>query len=96
MEAENLVRKANGQMLANGIFVQFNIFYTLMNNCLIEGSGTLSTVCLRPTVLYGELDPYYVTSILKMAKANGNTVYKFGWGGERNQSTYAGKRNLLK
>jgi 3beta-hydroxy-delta5-steroid dehydrogenase / steroid delta-isomerase len=55
------------------------------------GNGTLLTICLRPTVLYGELDPYYVTTALKFGKENGNSLQKFGWGGERNQTTYAGK-----
>ena len=47
-------------------------------------------MCLRPTLLYGELDPYYVTHALEFAKRHGGTLYRVGWGGERSQVTYAG------
>uniref|UniRef100_A0A0P5RFW1 3 beta-hydroxysteroid dehydrogenase type n=1 Tax=Daphnia magna TaxID=35525 RepID=A0A0P5RFW1_9CRUS len=57
---------------------------------LADGSGNLATLCLRPTLLYGELDPYYVTHALKIAKDHGGCLYRIGWGGERIQVTYAG------
>jgi len=57
---------------------------------LADGSGQLWTVCLRPTLLYGELDPHYVTHALRVAVRHGGTLYRVGWGGERVQTTYAG------
>lgn len=59
------------------------------------GSGVLSTIVLRPTLLYGELDPYYVTHALRIAHQHGGCLYRIGWGGERNQVTYAGKRKTI-
>ncbi len=57
----------------------------------MAGSGQLWTVCLRPTLLYGELDPHYVTHALRVAVRHGGTLYRVGWGGERVQTTYAGE-----
>jgi 3beta-hydroxy-delta5-steroid dehydrogenase / steroid delta-isomerase len=61
-----------------------------------SGSGNLATICLRPTLLYGELDPYYVTHALKIAKDHGGCLYRIGWGGERIQVTYAGSYYMNK
>ena len=63
--------------------------------CKKTGSGNLATLCLRPTLLYGELDPYYVTHALKIAKDHGGCLYRIGWGGERNQVTYAGLLKII-
>ncbi|XP_015785978.1 3 beta-hydroxysteroid dehydrogenase/Delta 5--_4-isomerase type 3-like [Tetranychus urticae] len=39
---------------------------------LRNGIGRLSTVILRPTLLYGEEDPFFVSQIIKLAKTSPN------------------------
>ncbi|CAG2253676.1 unnamed protein product [Mytilus edulis] len=50
----------------------------------------LKTAILRANVMYGELDPYYVTNGLQSAKANNNVLYQVGNGTAKFQQTYVG------
>lgn len=48
---------------------------------MIAGDGSqLNTVALRPNVMYGELDPYYVTNGLKSASKNKGILQRVGNG----------------
>ncbi|ELU09823.1 hypothetical protein CAPTEDRAFT_109619 [Capitella teleta] len=63
------------------------------NGKLLENRGNfkqLSTVALRPNVMYGELDPYYVTNGLKSASNQGGTLPRVGNGRALFQQAYAG------
>lgn len=58
---------------------------------LARGGGhTLRCVIIRPTVMYGECDPFFITSLLKSAKKSSGTLYRIGSGNTRLQCTYAG------
>jgi len=63
-------------------------------------NGNLIKSCiLRPTVLYGELDPYYVSKSLKIAKGCGGFLPQpLSFHGSDNilQSTYAGMSKTLR
>ncbi|BFZ04359.1 hypothetical protein BsWGS_07397 [Bradybaena similaris] len=50
----------------------------------------LQTVILRPNVLYGELDKYYVTNALRMAKQSMGIMYQIGNGKAMFQQAYVG------
>lgn len=51
----------------------------------------LLTVALRPTFLYGEEDPLFLTSIIKVAHQHKNQVPKIAGQGGKQQLTYVGK-----
>lgn len=58
---------------------------------LARGNGSrLHTVCLRPNVMYGEGDPYYVINGLKAAKSNGGILTPVGDGSAKFQQAYVG------
>jgi len=48
--------------------------------CIVADGSVLHTLSLRPNVMYGELDPYYVTSGLTAAKRNNGTLLRIGSG----------------
>lgn len=50
----------------------------------------LCTVALRANVMYGEGDPYYVTSGLKNALRSGGVLYQVGDGSAKFQPAYVG------
>jgi len=55
------------------------------------GDGSvLHTLVLRPTVMYGELDPWYVVSGLRAAQRHGGILLPVGDGTARMQVSYAG------
>jgi len=55
------------------------------------GDGSvLRTLVLRPTVIYGELDPWYVVSGLRAAHHHGGILLPVGNGEARMQVSYAG------
>ena len=59
--------------------------------CGLTGDGSvLHTLVLRPTVMYGELDPWYVVSGLQAAHSNGGILLPVGDGRARMQVSYAG------
>lgn len=65
----------------------------LAANCrpLANGNGqTLHTLSLRPTVMYGEGDPYFVTSMLKQASSRKGTLPRLGSGQALFQCSYVG------
>ncbi|ESN92520.1 hypothetical protein HELRODRAFT_89375, partial [Helobdella robusta] len=78
-QAENLVLKAHGRVLVNNYDDDYG-----------ESKKYLSTLSLRPSVLYGEEDPYYVTSGLKSAQKNNGVLYRVGDGSAVFQQAYAG------
>jgi 3beta-hydroxy-delta5-steroid dehydrogenase / steroid delta-isomerase len=51
---------------------------------------TLRTLALRPNVMYGEGDPYYVTAGLKAASTSGGVMYRVGDGSALFQQAYVG------
>lgn len=53
-------------------------------------SGKLRTLALRPNVMYGELDPYYVTNGLRSAKTNEGILTRVGDGSALFQQAYVG------
>ena len=55
-----------------------------------ENGQTLHTVVLRPTVMYGEGDPYFVTSMLQQANSHGGTLPRLGSGQALFQCCYVG------
>ena len=50
----------------------------------------MSTIALRPNVMYGELDPYYITNGLKSARQNKGLLVRVGDGSALFQQAYAG------
>lgn len=50
----------------------------------------LNTVSLRANVMYGELDPYYVTTGLRSAKSRGGKLVRVGRGQSLFQQCYVG------
>jgi len=56
---------------------------------VLEVEG-IQTVVLRPTVMYGEQDPYFVPKALKMAAVNGGVFPRIGNGTALMQQTYVG------
>ena len=50
----------------------------------------MSTVSLRPNVMYGELDPYYITNGLQRARQNKGILVRVGDGSALFQQAYAG------
>ena len=87
--AETLVTEANGRKLAKGLskFISYNYFFFLFLMCIhfvflpnLGDGSVLHTLSLRPNVMYGELDPYYVTSGLVSAKQNNGTLLRIGNG----------------
>jgi len=55
------------------------------------GDGSvLHTLVLRPTIMYGELDPWFVVSGLRTAKRGGGILLPVGNGKARMQVSYAG------
>ncbi|KAI1292310.1 3 beta-hydroxysteroid dehydrogenase/Delta 5--_4-isomerase type 4 [Halotydeus destructor] len=57
---------------------------------LRNGSAKLRTLILRPSVLYGEQDPYFITGVLQMTKENKGTLLRLNNIFTRCQLTYAG------
>lgn len=58
---------------------------------LAKGSGnTLRCIILRPTVMFGECDPYFITTVLKNAEKCRGLLYRIGSGQAVLQCTYAG------
>ena len=60
--------------------------------CLyFAGDGSvLHTLVLRPTVMYGELDPWFVVSGLQAAHRSGGILLPVGDGRARMQVSYVG------
>lgn len=50
----------------------------------------LHTLSLRPNVMYGEGDPYFVVNPLAAAKKSGGTLYRVGNGNALFQQSYVG------
>ena len=50
----------------------------------------LHTLVLRPTVMYGELDPWYVVAGLRSARRHGGILLPVGNGRALMQVSYAG------
>ena len=46
-----------------------------------DDTGRLHTLALRPNVMYGEEDPFYVTSGLRSAEQHGGCLTRVGDGG---------------
>lgn len=57
---------------------------------LKNGSANLRTVILRPSVMYGEQDPYFVSEILAVTKSQGGTLTRVDNIFTRCQMTYVG------
>lgn len=55
-----------------------------------DGGTTIHTLSLRANVMYGELDPYYVTSALRSAKSTFGTLLRVGNGLAKFQQCYVG------
>ncbi|ELU09198.1 hypothetical protein CAPTEDRAFT_224391 [Capitella teleta] len=58
------------------------------NESQIPKGNKMYSVVLRPTVMYGELDPHFIPAILQNARKG--MLMRIGDGEARNQSTYAG------
>ena len=57
---------------------------------LFTGGGLLRTLVLRPPVMYGELDPFYVPAALDAAQHNNGVLRRIGDGSSRTQNAYVG------
>lgn len=57
---------------------------------LSNGLGELYTCAIRPTVTYGEEDPYFFPTIAKATKGTGGFIPKILGAGGKHQITYAG------
>ncbi|KAK6190918.1 hypothetical protein SNE40_002684 [Patella caerulea] len=64
---------------------------------ILEANGTrlnsgmkIHTISLRPNVMYGEGDPYYVTTALRNARDNNGVLIRVGDGSALFQQTYVG------
>lgn len=69
-----------------------------------NGTGSLKTVALRPTLLYGEGDQHFVTMACKFGNLLDGKLIQVAGGGGKQQTTYAGNaawahicaKNMLK
>lgn len=50
----------------------------------------MNTLSLRANVMYGEEDPYYITSGLRNTHMSGGTMYQVGNGTAKFQPVYVG------
>ncbi|CAH1801506.1 unnamed protein product, partial [Owenia fusiformis] len=66
-----------------------NVLSAHMNK-LHDSDKRLLSLSLRPNVMYGEMDPYYVTTSIKGAKENGGTLPRVGNGRAKFQQAYVG------
>jgi len=57
---------------------------------LANGTGELLTTSIRPTVLYGEEDPYFFPTLAKITKKTGGIIPKVLGAGGKHQMTYVG------
>ncbi|XP_073984094.1 3 beta-hydroxysteroid dehydrogenase/Delta 5--_4-isomerase type 3 isoform X2 [Rhodnius prolixus] len=55
-----------------------------------SGDGTLRTIALRPTFMYGEEDTTLIPTIIKFSIKLNNKICRFGGSGGRHQFVYAG------
>lgn len=55
--------------------------------------GELITTSIRPTVFYGEEDPYFFPTLAKVTKKTGGIIPKFLGAGGKHQMTYVGMCN---
>lgn len=72
-------------------------FYTLPSIiCLFinEIVGELITTAIRPTVFYGEEDPYFFPTLAKVTKKTGGIIPKLLGAGGKHQMTYVGKSTV--
>lgn len=72
-------------------------FYTLSSIiCLFinEIVGELLTTAIRPTVFYGEEDPYFFPTLAKVTKKTGGIIPKLLGAGGKHQMTYVGKSTV--
>lgn len=53
-------------------------------------AGELITTSIRPTVLYGEEDPYFFPTLAKCTKKLGGIIPKVLGAGGKHQMTYVG------
>ncbi|XP_077291622.1 3 beta-hydroxysteroid dehydrogenase/Delta 5--_4-isomerase type 2 [Arctopsyche grandis] len=60
------------------------------NGSLTKNGKTLKTVALRPSFIYGEEDPRFMTSIINVAQKMGGRVPKLAGAGGKQQVVYAG------
>ena len=60
------------------------------SSCFTGDGSVLHTLVLRPTIMYGELDPWYVVSGLRAARRRGGILLPVGDGRARLQVSYAG------
>lgn len=73
------------------------VFYTLSSIiCLFinEIVGELITTAIRPTVFYGEEDPYFFPTLAKVTKKTGGIIPKLLGAGGKHQMTYVGKSTV--
>lgn len=61
-----------------------------MKYFILENGKTLKTVALRPSFIYGEEDPRFMTSIINVAQKMGGRVPKLAGAGGKQQVVYAG------
>lgn len=54
--------------------------------------GELVTTSIRPTVFYGEEDPYFFPTMAKATQKTGGVIPKLLGAGGKHQMTYVGKR----
>lgn len=93
-------RGENKSKVSNEKPVSFGVrmfFYTLSSIiCLFinEIVGELITTAIRPTVFYGEEDPYFFPTLAKVTKKTGGIIPKLLGAGGKHQMTYVGKSTV--
>lgn len=66
------------------------IWTILMLNFIENCLGELITTSIRPTVFYGEEDPYLFPTLAKFSKKTGGILPKVLGAGGKHQMTYVG------
>lgn len=96
--AERIILGGNGANLANGTgnFIKNSTFslQSMQQSFDYFVSGELLTCAIRPTVIYGEEDPYFFPTIAKATKKTGGLIPKLLGAGGKHQITYAGKYKM--